>query len=212
MVHRGRRYHRLELKLWARALLAGWRPEKGYLFLPAATDRTIGDHIAARIGIVGYAPCITVFGIVTLVRRLGRPSIPPGVEIVLHPSSIPAAHYLALVALGKNPAFCHRSPRWLAVRSLITLSDGVRRVGKTVNVSQDGCALIWSGSPPPLNHAIELKISDEFFGSSARGVVCWREMTSVQPRLGLQMTGSRRDLNAWRRLVQVVASSGAPAT
>ena len=62
----------------AERYLDGWRPETGTLFLPALTDARVGDEAIVRVGIVGQTIRATLFGKVALVRRVGRPALPPG--------------------------------------------------------------------------------------------------------------------------------------
>src|SRR5512144_2159140 len=81
--------------------LSGWRAETKSLFLPVLSDSRVGDEVAVRIGIFGQAIRATVFGKVSLVRRVGRPSLPPGVELSLDRVSLPAARFLATAARGE---------------------------------------------------------------------------------------------------------------
>src|SRR5512141_1645459 len=81
----------VSLNLEAAQFLAGWRPEIGNLFLPALSDTRVGEEVAVRVGIFGQSIRATLFGRVALVRRVGRPALPPGVEIVLDRTSVAAA-------------------------------------------------------------------------------------------------------------------------
>jgi len=58
--------------------LSGWRPEAGTLFLPTLSEARVGDDVAVRIGIFGQTIRATLLGSIGLVRRVGRPSLPPG--------------------------------------------------------------------------------------------------------------------------------------
>jgi len=212
MIQRARHRHSLALLLDGKTFLAGWSPERGTLFLPAVSKGTIGDDVAARIGIAGQTPRVNVFGTIALVRLFGRPSIPPGVEVALDPSSLPAARFLALAAQGEKLSFRDRSPRWMVAHRLNTLWNGMQREITTVNISEGGCALYWSSEAPTVHEALAVRVSDGLFGASARAVVCWKEAcSSGQQRLGLSLVGDARGLRAWRSLVASVASSGARA-
>ena len=72
--------HSVSVNLEAAQYLAGWRPEAGSLFLPTLSDTRVGAAVAVRVGIYGHAIRATLFGKVALVRRVGRPALPPGVE------------------------------------------------------------------------------------------------------------------------------------
>jgi len=210
MMHRAHRRYSLALLLDGNAYLASWRPEKGTLFLPAAPPGAIGDEVAVRVGIAGQTPRVNLFGTIGLIRVSGRPSMPPGVEVVLDPASLPAARFLAIAARGESFSFRDRLPRWAVARRLSALWNGLRHEATTLNVSEGGCALHWNAAAPPIHEAIAVRVSDGLFGASAQAVVCWRDVeANGEQRLGLSLVGEGRGLRAWRELVASVASSGA---
>src|SRR5512135_2597622 len=106
----------IALNLETQQFLSGWRSETGALFLPALSDCRVGEQVVVRIGLYGQQVRATVYGKVAMVRRVGRPSLPPGVEVFLDPASIPAARYLALVASGEPVSFQVRAPRYAVGR------------------------------------------------------------------------------------------------
>ena len=71
------------LNLEPHQFLSGWRPEAGALFLPALSESRVGEQVVVRIGLFGQPVRATVYGKVAMVRRIGRPSLPPGVEVYL---------------------------------------------------------------------------------------------------------------------------------
>ena len=192
--------------------LAGWRAETGSLFLPVLSDSRVGDEAAVRIGIFGQTIRATVFGKVSLVRRMGRPSLPPGVELALDRVSVPAARFLAMAARGEPVTFRERAPRYVHERQL-PVSTGARTVpATTINVSEGGCSLAWSGELPQAGDLVSLKLSEGLFSPTIRAVVCWNALGGPgEKSAGLRMVVEGRGGRAWRDFVDSVARSGARA-
>ena len=198
------------LNLEASQYLSGWRPETGTLFLPALSESRVGDEAAIRIGIFGQAIRATVFGKVSLVRRLGRPSLPPGVELSLDRASVPAANFLATAARGEPVTFQERAPRYLHERTLGMTVDAVPVQVSTLNVSEGGCLVAWPGEPPRGNEVVALKLAEGFFAPTIRAVVCWSGAGGPEQKtVGLRVVAEGRGGRAWRAFVDSVARSGA---
>ncbi len=192
--------------------LSGWRPEAGALFLPTLSESRVGDEAAVRIGIYGQTIRATVFGRVALVRRMGRPSLPPGIELTLDKASLPAASFLAMAARGEPVSFQERVPRFAVERRLVVFRSGEEVVTTTINVSEGGCAMQWPGQLPLVGEVVLMKIGEGLFAPSARGVVCWNSMGGPsQPAVGLRIILEGRAARAWKSLVAEVARSGARA-
>ncbi|MCM2332576.1 MAG: PilZ domain-containing protein [Anaeromyxobacteraceae bacterium] len=192
--------------------LAGWRPETGALFLPALSESRVGDAVAVRVGIYGQAIRATLFGKVALVRRVGRPSLPPGVELHLDRGSLPAAGFLAMAARGEPFNFRERSPRFAAERRLTVAAAGAAEETVTLNVSEGGCALRWAGPLPLVGDVVTIRLGSGLFAPSARAVVCWNQPGGpVERSAGLRVIAEGRAGKAWRALVADVAKSGAHA-
>ncbi len=192
--------------------LAGWRPEGGSLFLPALSEARIGDEVAVRVGIYGQTIRATVFGKVSAVRRVGRPALPPGVDLALDRGSLPAAGVLAMAARGESVSFRERSPRFAVERRLAIAHAGRDRETATLNVSDGGCSVRWSGDLPAVGDVVAIRISDGLFAPKARAVVCWTQPGGAVDRaVGLRLVAEGRAARAWRGLVAEVARSGARA-
>ncbi len=199
-----RKLHSAALEIDAEQYLAGWRAEAGVLFLPALSTRRIGDEVAVRVGVSGQTIRATVFGVVSMVRRVGRPSLPPGVELKLDQTSLPAARFLALAARGETVTFRERAPRYVTARELRVTCAGREHEAVTRNVSEGGCALEWSGSPLASGEVLLVRLGGGLFASRVRGVVCW---TSGGRRsvLGVRLVLDGRALRAWRGVVAEAA-------
>jgi hypothetical protein len=192
--------------------LSGWRAETETLFLPVLSDTRVGDEAAVRIGIFGQTIRATVFGKVSLVRRVGRPSLPPGVELALDRASVPAARFLAMAARGEPVTFRERAPRYVHERALPVTSGGHVVRATTLNVSEGGCSLVWPGELPQGGDVVTLKLADGFFAPTIRAVVCWNTLGgSVEKSVGLRIVSEGRGGRTWRDFVSTVARSGARA-
>jgi hypothetical protein len=198
------------LNLEPQQFLSGWRPEAGALFLPALSDSRVGEQVVVRIGLFGQAVRATVYGKVAMVRRIGRPSLPPGVEVYLDPASVPAARYLALVASGEPVTFQIRAPRY-AVERTVHVSTGRSRVeARTVTLSEGGCCIAWPGSDPPTpGEALVLRLDSGFLAPSADAVVCWNSNGASDKVIGVRIVSDGRGGRAWRALVAAASRSRA---
>ncbi len=192
--------------------LSGWRAETETLFLPTLSDARVGEEAAVRIGIFGQTIRATVFGKVSLVRRVGRPSLPPGVELSLDRASVPAARFLAMAARGEPVTFRERAPRYVHERALPITAGGAVVQATTLNVSEGGCSLAWPGELPQAGELVTLKLSGSLFAPTTRAVVCWNTLGGpVEKSVGLRVVAKGWGGRAWRDFVSSVARSGARA-
>lgn len=204
--------HSVSVNLEAAQYLAGWRPEAGSLFLPTLSDSRVGAPVAVRVGIYGQAIRATLFGKIALVRRVGRPALPPGVELHLDKISLAAAGFLALAARGEPVTFTERKPRWSHAQPLAVVHAGAAQIATTLNVSEGGCAVRWVGQLPLVGDVVELKVGDGLFAPTAKAIVCWNQPGgAVERSVGLRIVSNGRAARAWRALVERVARSGARA-
>ncbi|HSM91696.1 MAG TPA: PilZ domain-containing protein [Anaeromyxobacteraceae bacterium] len=191
--------------------LEGWRPESGTLFLPALTDARVGDEAVVRVGIVGQTIRATLFGKIALVRRVGRPALPPGVELKLDRGSVPAAAFLAMSARGEPVSFRDRAPRYAAERPLRVEHAGASYDVVTLNVSDGGCALRWPNHLPSVGEMVSVRIGSGFLAPTVRAVVCWTHPGAggVERSIGVRLIVEGRAVRVWAGLVAEVARSGA---
>ena len=192
----------IALNLEPHQFLTGWRPEAGALFLPAMSDSRVGEQVVARIGLFGHPVRATVFGKVAMVRRVGRPSLPPGVEVYLDRASVPAARYLALVARGEPVTFQVRAPRYAVERSILITAGRSKVEAHTVTMSEGGCCIAWpDGEPPTAGELLVLRLGKSFLAPSADAVVCWTANGAEERILGARIVSEGRGGRAWRELV-----------
>ena len=193
----------------AAAYLAGYRPEARTIFLPALSDSRVGQDVAVRVGIVGQSIRATLFGRVSLVRRVGRPALPPGVEVRLDTPSVAAAGFLAMAARGEPVTFQERLPRYVHEVALAVEHGGAVVQAATLNVSEGGCALRWPGQLPLVGDVVAVKLGSGLFAPTARAIVCWNQpRASADRSVGLRVVSEGRAGRAWHALVEKVAASG----
>jgi Tfp pilus assembly protein PilZ len=172
----------ISLNMEPHQYLAGWRQDAGALFLPALSESRVGEQVVARIGLFGQPVRATVYGKVAMVRRIGRPSLPPGVEIHLDRASVPAARFLAAVASGEPVTFKVRAPRYTMQRA---------------------CSIVWPGDDPPTpGELLALRFANGFLAPSTDAVVCWASGDSLEKNLGLRIVAEGRGGRAWRTLLE----------
>lgn len=205
--------HSVSVNLEPGQYLAGWRPEAGSLFVPALSDARVGDHVAVRVGLYGHPIRATLHGKVSAVRRVGRPALPPGVELSLDRASLPAAGFLALASRGE-PVRYHERPVRLAAAVPLTAVHGASRFeATTLNVSDGGCALRWPGPLPEVGEVVSLRLGRGLLAPVARAVVCWTEPGGVVERsVGLRVVSAGRAGRAWRARVAAAQRGGARPT
>ena len=217
---RTRQPQSVALTLRAEGFLAGWRPEDGSLFLPALSDSKLGDEVAARVGILGKPFRATLFGSVSMIRRVGRPSLLPGIVLSLDRSSLPAVRFLASAAKGDKVLFRERAPRYEKEAPLLISWGAAAREATTLNVSEGGCALSWAGPAPEVRDVIVLKLGDGFFGAhQVRAAVCWKGHDEGAPRsvFGVRVLTVHREKSGrwkhvgdrWKKLAAEAARAGA---
>jgi Tfp pilus assembly protein PilZ len=200
------------VNLDAAQYLAGWRPEAQTLFLPTLSESRVGELVAVRVGIYGQTIRATLFGKISHVRRVGRPTLPPGVEVHLDRKSLAAAGFLAMAARGEPVTFKEREPRFAHEQKLPVEHNGVGLEVVTLNVSEGGCSVRWAGQLPLVGDIVSIRVGGGLFPPTVRAVVCWNQPgVTTERSVGLRLATAGRGARAWRALVAKVAKSGARA-
>jgi len=204
--------HSVSVNVDAAQYLAGYRPEAGNLFLPTLSESRVGERVAVRVGIHGQTIRATLFGKISHVRRIGRPALPPGVELHLDRHSVAAAGFLAMAARGEPVTFKERLPRWSHETKLAVEHAGTAVEAVTINVSEGGCAVRWTGPLPLVGDVVAIRLGEGLFAPTARAIVCWNQPGGAVDRsVGLRLVSGGRGARAWRSLVTKVSKSGARA-
>jgi Tfp pilus assembly protein PilZ len=212
MAPAGKRVHTVSIHLDPAQYLAGWRPEARSLFVPALSESRVGDEAAVRVAIVGQTIRATVYGKVALVRRVGRPSLPPGAELTLDRGSLPAAEFLAMASRGEKITYRERSPRWPVEQTLLVAWGGGWVKVQTINVAEGGCALRWAPPLPSVGEVLALRMPGSMFPPTARAIVCWTQAEGPLGRaIGLRVVVEGRGGRAWLELVEQASQEGKPS-
>jgi len=202
--------HSVSVNLEPSQFLAGWRPESGAIFLPALSEARVGDEVAARIGVLGQTIRATVFGKIAGVRRVGRPTLPPGIDLRLDAASIPAAGFLAMAARGEPVNFKERAPRYTVERPLSVVQGIVTHSVTTGNVGDGGCSIRWPARVPAVGEVLPVRLGAGVFAPRAEAVVCWNlEVSESQRTVGVRLHAEGRAGRFWRSMVAEAARSGA---
>jgi hypothetical protein len=200
--------HTIALNLEPQQFLTGWRPDVGALFVPALSESRVGDQVVARVGLFGHPVRATVFGKIAMVRRVGRPSLPPGVEIYLDRTSLPAARYLALVAAGEPVSFHVRAPRYAVERPVLVTARGTKVEARTITLSEGGCSIAWpDDAPPDSGELLALRIGNGFLAPTAEAFVCWTSGGLPERAFGVRVVAQGRGGRAWLALVAEVSKA-----
>jgi hypothetical protein len=177
--------------------LASWERESGSLFVPVFSEASLGDPVAIQVGLRGTDLRATLLGRVALVRRVGRPALPPGASILLDDDSRRAAGWLADAAAGRPVDYRARAPRFPVAIQLSIGGDAVR----TVNVSDGGAALRWKAPLPSPGELVTVRLRDGLLAPTAEAVVAWVEPDAPGgPRVGVRIVAEGRAARAWARL------------
>jgi len=199
----------IALNLESHQFLAGWRADAASLFLPALSESRVGDQVVARIGLFGQPVRATVYGKVAMVRRIGRPSLPPGVEIHLDRARVPAARYLAAVASGEPVTFKVRAPRFATERAVVVSVRGTQLEARTLTLSEGGCCITWPARETPTpGELLALRFANGFLAPTTDAVVCWSSDERAPDRMvGVRIVSEGRGGRAWRALVDETSRS-----
>ncbi|HVO18178.1 MAG TPA: pilus assembly protein PilZ [Anaeromyxobacter sp.] len=181
--------------------LAGWDPSTSRLFLSALSGVALGARIAVRITIQGTGIGATVVGPVIAVRHVAGLALPPGGYLALPGRAAGAATYLARVARGMPVDFNERDPRF-AVAWGVTLAGTLagergQLAALTENVSSEGCALTWRGTPVEAGSRVTLR-RRRVLAPALSARVCWSAVEGGIASAGLHLEAGGHAASTWR--------------
>ena len=195
-----------------RQYLAGYRPEARHA-VPADALRRRGSartwRCASGSSARPSAPPSSARS--RCVRRVGRPALPPGVELQLDAPSVAAAGFLAMAARGEPVTFKERAPRYAARAARSRVEHGGDRGRRHDRQRLRGRLRGPLARPAAARRrVVALRLGRGFFAPAARAVVCWNQPGGAgrAERRAAPRRGGRGG-RAWRALVEKVAASGA---
>jgi PilZ domain len=186
--------------------LDAWRPERSRLLLPTPTAPRLHGRVAARVQLSGQPACATVFGTAVSVQRHADQF---RAEIAVDAESLRAVKILTAAARGERIRFLERPLRYVVKLPVIVPWNGGQVYTSTVSISEGGCALRWSGTPPGTGSRLVLRMGAKGRSLDFSGVVCWSDPGSSVAGVRVFATGMMRDV--WKGLLTEAARAGAAA-
>jgi len=175
-----------------------WSDRTERLRLPVTDAPAIGGRTALKIRLAGMKLHAAVTGVV---RAIWRERGLTGVELAPDAHSLRAARWLAAAAREEEVPSRERARRHLAELPVTVTSGDPGTFTTTLNVSEGGCALRWSGELPGLGDEVRLRLGASMRASEARFVVRWVE--AARPgRVGLELVSDPQGSSAWARLLR----------
>jgi len=167
------------------------------LRLPVPGAQTVGRRAALRIRLVGLGVYAAVTGVV---RAVWRERGSAGVELAPDAHGLRAARWLAAAARGEEVPSRERARRHFLELPVIVTSGGAGTFTTTLNVSEGGCALKWSGELPSVGEVVRLRLGANLRASEACFEVRWTD--AARPgRVGLRRADDPASAAAWERLL-----------
>jgi hypothetical protein len=193
----------VERTLEPREVVAGWRPAARTLSLSVREPVRNRQRVQARISLVGLDVSATVTGRARAVRHH---SAGAELELELDPFHERVLDWLVEVARGARVDFQRRAPRYEARVPAVVYPDALATFMTTVTVSEQGCALAWTGPMPDLGAPVELRLGSGRGSARFCAEVRWTAFWRGAPGVGLRFAGG--DHAAWTRLLDALRRRG----
>jgi hypothetical protein len=188
--------------------LSGWDPLTSRLFLSALSGAPLGLRLAIRVTIQGTGIGATVVGPVIAVRHASRAGLPPGGYLALPGRAAGAATYLAKVARGMPVDFNERDPRFAVAWGVTLAGQPGPLAAFTQNVSAEGCALAWRGTPVEAGSRVTLR-RHRLLAPPLSARVCWSAIEGGIATAGLHLEDAGRGARDWRAALAREVRQGA---
>lgn len=159
----------VELELQAHQLPAAWRSEGDLLEVTAPKRVAPGARVAVRVSGPGtvMAP---LAGAVVSTEPLGVNS--RAVVRLDEDQRGAVDRILGFLRSGRD-APRPRAPRYALTLPAFVISHDGNAYMTTFSVSRGGCGLTWTGEPPKIGSALELRLGSGRGSATFRGMVCW---------------------------------------
>jgi hypothetical protein len=199
--------HHVAIVLQSDEWLAAWRQSTKRLLVMVPGAPRLNERIALRVRFQDQLAGATVVGTAVSVEHQHPAS---RIEMVPDPEGMRAVHLLCAAARGEAMRFVEREPRYLAKVAVFVEWRGERLLTNAISLSENGCALRWSGQAPPRGERIHLRIGGGPRAHEISAVVRWTD--SGGGKLGLQIFALNGARKAWSDIVQETARAGAAVT
>ncbi len=194
----------MEVRLRPDDLLAAWRADSRRLVLRTGEPLRARQRVAARI-VVRPEVAATITGRVASAARHGDAH---QIELVPDDTRLRALERLLSVARGEPVHDQPRLPRLLlAIPAIVHGSAGPTYM-TTYSLSENGCGLAWSGSPPAAVGAqLDIRLGAGSRAIVFRSVVCWTARSGSTTTVGVRFVSGARE--AWTMMLHQAKLSGA---
>ncbi len=190
-----------EISIEAEQLPLAWRAAGGHVVVTVKKPSHMGRRASIKVSGPGsvMAP---LTGAVTDVQAVGSEF---SVEIKLDEDQ-----RAALKRILKSLLTGHDAPRARASRYRLTLpavvsSQEHNTYMTTFSLSRGGCGLVWSGAPPPLGSALQVRLGSGKAAVLLRGRICWVDEDAGRHKAGIQFAAGQE--GALMALIQRVQSA-----
>jgi PilZ domain-containing protein len=193
-------------------LLASWRPGRGVLIVPSPVAPRLGAKGVVRLELIRRPERASIHGTAVAVNRGDeRGDDHFRVEFAPDAAGVRALRLLTAAAGAGQVPFRERAPRFRVEAPAVALAGGREVYTTTISISQGGCALRWSGSPPRQGEILHLRLGAGLREVAHAFAVRWVEQGSRHTSVGLELSASDQTAGRWQAYAGV-ASAGLRAT
>jgi hypothetical protein len=162
--------------------LSAWRAESKRLVLSVPTAPR-SREVAVRVELAGRRVHAVLVGTAVSTHAHGTRH---RLEIVPDPESARAMRLLDASARGEPVRFVERADRVTAKVPVTVVGDAGEVYMTTLNLSEGGCQLRWSGPPPAVGQVLHLRFRTKAGKVDVRGVLCWHASAGSRSAAGVR--------------------------
>jgi hypothetical protein len=189
-VERGISVHHVAIEIRADEWLAAWRQATKRLLVKVPGAPRLNERIALRVQFQDQPAGATVVGTAVSVEHQGY-----RIEMAPDAEGMKAVRLLCAAARGEALHFVEREPRYLVKLPVFVAWNGERMLTNTINISENGCALRWSGRLPTMGQRLQLRVGSGSRAHEIRSLLCWSD--SGEGKLGLRIFALHGARKAW---------------
>jgi hypothetical protein len=169
------------LHLEARAIATSWRPAVGLLDLKAHAP--VGKGARVMVLVTGAGAPVEIHGAV----RAATPGPQAhALEIAVDPDGQALLARLASALRGEGPLPRQRAQRYRVSIPVVVTGQGGAAFMTATSLSEGGCGLAWSGTPPRLGAGLLVRLGSGPRAVTVRAMTCWVRPAAKGLRVGLK--------------------------
>lgn len=176
-----------EISIEAEQLPLSWRAAGGHLVLTVKKPIRMGRRASIKVSGPGsvMAP---LSGAVTDVQPVGNEF---SVEIQVDEEQRAALKRILKSLLTGQDAPRARASRYRLTLPAVVSTQDHNTYMTTFSLSRGGCGLVWSGAPPPLGSALQVRLGSGKASVSLRARVCWVDEHAGRHKAGVQFAAGQ---------------------